>query len=154
MKTREEIKNIIQEIINGTDIFLVDLKISKSNVIEVYVDAANGIDVGTCIKISGEVESRLNREEEDFELTVSSAGIGYPFKVPGQYRKNIGKEVEARLSDGTKIQGTLKSFDEKAVCIEYEEKITIEGKKKKELVKKEKTIALDEIKQIKDIVTF
>ena len=105
MKT-EEIKHLIEPILTEHHLFLVELKISKDNVIEVFVDALEGVNIQTCIAVSREIESSLNRDEEDFELTVSSAGIGYPFKVEQQYQKNLGKSVEIKLNDHTKLNGT------------------------------------------------
>ncbi len=93
MKT-EEIKHLITEpVLTEHHLFLVELKISKDNVIEVFVDALEGVNIQTCIAVSREIESSLNRDEEDFELTVSSAGLGYPFKVEQQYQKKIWVKV-------------------------------------------------------------
>lgn len=153
MKT-EEIIIIANPILESKDLFLVDLKISKNNTIEIFVDALNGVNLQTCIEVSREIESHLNREEEDFELTVSSAGIGYPFKVDGQFRKNLDKTVEVKLKDNTKLTGLLKTFNDLAVTMECEEKIVVEGSKKKQLIKTEKTIHRDQIKEIKDVVEF
>lgn len=150
----EEIKTIANRILEPRNLFLVDLKISRDNVIELFVDSLSGVNIQTCIEVSREIESNLNRDEEDFALTVASAGIGYPFKVDGQFQKNLNKSVEIKLNDNTKFTGILKAFDDKSVTIEYEEKKTIEGKKKKELVKIEKTFLREEIKEIKDVIVF
>lgn len=150
----EEIKQITEQILETKQLFLVDLSVSKDNVIEIFIDAQTGVSIQTCIEVSRELEEHFNRDAEDFELTVASAGIGYPFKVEGQYKKNIGKSVEVKLNDNTKLTGTLNFFTPETVTVEYEEKKVVEGKKKKELVKTEKTIDRGEIKQIKDIVTF
>ena len=150
----EEIKQITEQILETKPLFLVDLSISKNNVIEVFIDAQAGVSIQTCMEVSREIEQHLDRETEDFELTVASAGIGYPFKVEGQYKKNIGKSVEVKLNDNTKLTGILQAFTPETVTLEVEEKQTVEGKKKKELIKTEKIIDRSEIKQIKDIVTF
>ena len=105
-------------------------------------------------EVSREIEARLDRDAEDFSLTVSSAGIGYPFKVEGQYTKNIGKTVEAKLKDNRKVTGTLKAFDAETVTLEHEEKQAVEGSKKKQLVTLTDTIRREDIKEIKDVVTF
>ena len=141
MKT-EEIKHLIEPILTEHHLFLVELKISKDNVIEVFVDALEGVNIQTCIAVSREIESSLNRDEEDFELTVSSAGIGYPFKVEQQYQKNLGKS------------GILLRFTPEEIVIEQEEKKIIEGSKRKQLVKTERTIVRKDIKEIKDVVKF
>lgn len=150
----EEIKQITEQILETKSLFLVNLTVSKDNVIEIFIDAQEGVSIQNCMEVSREIEQHFDRETEDFELTVASAGIGYPFKVEGQYQKNVGKSVEVKLNDNTKLTGILKSFTPETVTLEYEEKRTVEGKKKKESVKTEKTIDRNEIKQIKDLVTF
>ncbi len=148
------VKNIIAPILKARDLFLVELKISKNNVIEVFIDALTGVNIQTCIDVSREIEAALNRDEEDFELTVSSAGIGYPFKVEEQYQKNIGKYVDIKLKDNTLLSGLLLRFDPEHLVIEYEEKQNIEGSKKKQWVKTERTLVRNEIKEIKEGIKF
>lgn len=150
----EKIKILVNPILESGNLFLVDLKVSKDNVIELLIDSQQGVNIQTCIDISKEIENKLDREEEDFELTVSSAGIGYPFKVEGQFQKNLGKTVEVKLNDQTKLTGLLKNFDPGNIWLEYEEKQTIAGKKKKQICKIEKQIPRNEIKEIRDIVSF
>ena len=104
MKSKREIQEIIESILEEGDLFLVDLIVSSENTIEVYIDSLQGVNVGTCRQICKKLEAQLDRETEDFALTVSSAGIGYPFKVPKQYEKNLNKEVEVKLQTGGKIQ--------------------------------------------------
>lgn len=154
MKTVEELKEIVESVIKDKNLFLVDLTLSKNNVIEIFIDSLEGVDISTCISVSRETEDQLNRDEEDFELTVSSAGIGYPFRVAQQYQKNIGNTVEVKLDDNSKLTGLLKSFNGEEIIVECEEKQAVEGKKRKELVKADKTIRLDHIKQIKDVIIF
>ena len=134
MKSTEEIKDIIETILQGTDLFLVDLKVSPDNSIEVYIDSLKGINVDSCVTLSKQLDAKLDRDTEDFELTVSSAGIGYPFKG--------------------KLQGILKSHSNTGIVIECEEKVAVEGKKKKSIVKVEKEIHFTDIKEVKDIVVF
>ena len=104
--------------------------------------------------ISKQLDAQLDRDIEDYDLTVSSAGIGYPFKVPQQYEKNLGNQVEVKLQNGEKLQGTLKSHSEAGIVMECEEKVAVEGKKKKSIVKVEKEIHFTDIKEVKDIVVF
>mgnify|MGYP003223399319 CR=1 FL=1 len=150
MKSTEEIKDIIETILQGTDLFLVDLKVSPDN----SIDSLKGINVDSCVTLSKQLDAKLDRDTEDFELTVSSAGIGYPFKVTQQYEKNLGNQVEVKLQNGGKLQGTLKSHSITGIVIECEEKVAVEGKKKKSIVKVEKEIHFTDIKEVKDIVVF
>lgn len=154
MKSKEAIIELLMPILEEHDLFLVEVMVSSENVIQVYVDSLTGTNISTCIAVSKALEEQLDREEEDFELTVSSAGIGTVLKVPKQYEKNLGKAVEVRLSDGKKMEGVLKSYTSEGIVIAYEEKIVPEGKKKKETVVKEKEIPFNEIKEVRDIVIF
>ncbi len=154
MQNTTGIQEIAEQLMEGTELFLVELKLSKENVIQVFIDSPNGVDIDTCGKFSRALEERLNRDEEDFELTVSSAGIGYPFKVPGQYLKNIGKRVTVQTTDRTVQEGILLSWSETGIVLECEEKRTIAGKKKKEMVKVTITLSPEEVKEIKDVVSF
>lgn len=154
MKSVAEIKEIMDTILQGTDLFLVDLSVAADNSIEVEIDAPKGVNVDTCREVSRKLEERLDRETEDFALTVCSAGIGYPFKVPQQYEKNIGNTVEVKLANGQKLEGMLKAHTENGITVEVEEKVAAEGKRKKTTVKTEKDIQFSEIKEVKDIVTF
>ena len=154
MKSTEEIKDIIETMLQGTELFLVDLKVSLENSIEVYIDSLKGINVDSCVAISKQLDAQLDRDIEDYDLTVSSAGIGYPFKVPQQYEKNLGNQVEVKLQNGEKLQGILKSHSEAGIVMECEEKVAVEGKKKKSIVKVEKEIHFTDIKEDKDIVVF
>ncbi len=150
----EYVKKIVEPILAAGGLFLADLKISRDNVIEVYVDSMTGVDIQTCIDLSKEIEKHLDRDAEDFELTVASAGIGYPFKVEQQYAKNVGKPVEAKLKDGRKIEGVLKAFDAETVTIERKERQTVPGSKKKQTVQIEERIRREELKEIKDVVRW
>lgn len=150
----EQLKAIATPILAARELFPVDLKISRDNAIELFVDALEGVNIQTCIEVSREIEARLDRDAEDFSLTVSSAGIGYPFKVEGQFTKNIGKTVEAKLKDNRKVTGILKAFDTETVTIEHEEKQKAEGSKKKQTVTLTDVIKREDIKEIKDVVTF
>lgn len=154
MKSTREIKSIIESLLEGSELFLVDLIVSTENSIEVYIDSLTGVNVGKCREICKKLDAQLDRETEDFALTVSSAGIGYPFKVPKQYEKNLNKEVEVKLLTGGKLQGILKSYSDEGIVLECEEKVAVEGKKKKSVIKMDKDIRFTDIKEVKDIVIF
>lgn len=154
MKAAEEIKTIVTSLLENSDLFLVDATVSGDNKIEILIDSPTGVNITTCMEISRQLEEKLDRDTEDFELTVASAGIGYPFLVEGQYKKNIGNTVEIRLKDAGILKGILKAYNGDSIVVECEEKKAVEGKKKKETVKTEKTVDLSGIEQIKDIVTF
>lgn len=135
-------------------IFLVEVKTTPDNKIKVFLDSMTMLGLEDCIEVSRWLESQLDREVEDFELQVSSAGIGNPFKVKEQYQKAIGKQVEVAAKDGRKLQGTLAAYEEDALTLEVSKKIIVEGKKKKQVIQEMEKISLNEINTTKEIITF
>ncbi len=134
--------------------FLVELEVKPGNKIIVTIDHDNGVAISYCIELSKFIEEHLNRDEEDFELEVASAGIGQPFKVQRQYQKNIGRDVEVLTADGKKFSGKLVTVGENSFSVEVEEMVKVEGKKRKELQVKTVSCNFDEVKQVKDIISF
>lgn len=102
-----KILELVNQHLEGTDKFLVNLKITPDNRIYVDIDGDNGVTIDDCIELSRAIESSLDRNEEDFALDVSSAGADQPLKLKRQYTKNLGREVEALAADGEKTIGIL-----------------------------------------------
>ena len=154
MMKQIDIQKLVENSIAGTDLFLVGLKISADNCIEVLVDSPKGVDLDQCAAISRTVESGLNRDVEDFELTVSSAGLDLPFRVLQQYLKYIGKEVEIVFKNGTKIKATLTDADAETISISYTVMKKEEGAKRKKPVNETAIYQLNEIKSTKPVINF
>ena len=147
----------IAELVNeklADDQFLVDVTVSSSNVIHIMVDSDNGISINQIVEISRYVEGKLDRDTEDFELSVFSAGLSEPFRLVRQYRKNVGTEIEVVLSNGQKMAGVLQKADDQGIDLEVTTKEKIEGSKKKELVTRVHQFGYAEIKEAKTILKF
>ena len=154
-KTRvlELIDERFAELDNG--LFLVDLTISKENAITIEIDKhEGGVSVKDCMAVSRNVEHNLDREEQDFELHVSSAGIDRPLRVLPQYIKNIGRGVELLMADGSTLEGVLKAASAAEIEIEVSRIEKIEGKKKKETIVEQVVLPLNTIKETKIVITF
>jgi ribosome maturation factor RimP len=154
MITKEKIHKIVDPFIYENEMFLVQLEISTANKITLVVDSMKGVNIDDCVEISRLIESGLDRDIEDFELEVSSAGIGVPFKVIQQYQKNIGKDIEVVLKSGLKIKGILQGADENGFTISYKKKVKIEDKKKKQLLAENKYITFEEASKVYNIIIF
>jgi len=151
-------KNDIKEFIISNlkkDHFLIDITVSSSNQIQVFVDSFEGLPISECISYSRLIEEKFDRDVEDYELSVSSGGLDLPFTVKEQFEKNLGLEVEVLTKEGKKHIGFLKSFDTEKITLEIEVKEAVEGKKRKELVKKDIIFELEnEVKTIKPVFSF
>ncbi len=144
----------VKEAINGTDMFLVDVTVDNSNSIIVTLDSYEGMDVDTCADIARKIESRLDRDTEDYDLEVGSAGLTTPFKVKEQYLKNIGNEVEVLTRDGRKLHGILDEAGDTSFTIFTKVKEKVEGKKRPVEVDKQVVIDYDNAKSVKYVITF
>lgn len=154
MLSRGRILDIIQQKIDDDGYFIVDVDIKQGGRIVVTIDGDHGVGIDYCVEISRLIEGSLDREEEDFELEVSSPGIGQPFKVHRQYVKNIGRQVEVLTKSGEKYSGELLSVNDGGFVIKEEKIVKPEGKKKKELQIIEHPFNFEELKSVKEILKF
>ena len=157
MIAQEVVENLVMEALNEMEgYFLVDIRINSNNVIQVEIDNSNGrVSIEDCIKVSRNVEHNLDREAEDFALTVSSAGLDKPLRNLKQFYKAVGKEVKVLPGDGIKkLEGEMISADENGFVLQTKSKEKIEGRKKKEWVTKEHPFKYDEVKEVKRIISF
>lgn len=154
MIEKKAVYQIVNEWLEGKDYFLVEVVISPDDKILVEIDHKEGVWIEDCVDLSRYIESKLNREEDDYELEVGSAGIGQPFKVLQQYCNYVGEEVEVLVKDGRKLCGVLKEADEQHFTVTVEKKVKTEGAKRPQLVKEDETLAYDEIKYTKYLISF
>lgn len=148
------VSQIVELYLQDGDCYLVDVKVTPDNRILVEIDSFNGVSLDDCVALNRFLESKLDREQEDYELEVSSAGLSSPFKVLKQYEKNIGKEVEVLTTEGVKLSGLLNSVSTDAVVLTVEKTIKEEGAKRKKTIQEEITISFKNIKITKLIIRF
>jgi len=117
MIERNKIAQLIDENLQNKDLFLVDFTISTGNHIEVYIDSdTDEVSISDCVALSRHIESNLDREEEDFELNVSSAGLDIPLKQRRQYKKHVGERLKLQMMDGSQILMDLKDVSEEHIA--------------------------------------
>ena len=155
--TMIDTKKIVEAVtrkLEGTDLFVVECTSTPGNEIELTIDSDTSVGIDACAELSRAVEAELDREEEDFSLTVMSAGIGSELRSLRQYRKLVGRSVEVLLTSGIKILAKLDEVSEEGITLSYEEKQAVEGKKKKQLVTVTRTYPFAEIKSTKEWLDF
>lgn len=132
MLGKELLRNTIEESISDTDIFLVNITVSADNVVEVTIDSPEGIDIEQCTALSRRITEVFDRDVEDYELTVGSAGVTAPWTVDAQYRMNVGNAVDVLTRDGRRIHGTLVAVSEdcQAITVTVSTKVRREGAKR------------------------
>lgn len=154
MIDKNVVKKLVEEWLQDKEYFLVSIEFSPDDRIVVEIDHADGVWIEDCVALSKYIEDHLNRDEEDYELEVGSAGLGQPFKVPQQYINFIGKEVEVLDADGKKVKGILKAVEGNDFTVGVEEKVKVEGKKRPVKQEVDHVYQMDKVKYTKYIISF
>ena len=143
-----KIAEYVEDFLQGTDKFLVEALLKPGNRVYVFIDGDHGVTIDDCVKVSRMLEKSLDRETEDFELNVSSAGADQPLRMPRQYPKNIGRSLHIKLADEKELKGKLMSTDENGITL------LTEGDKKKKIAPVETYILFQSIVETKVIISF
>lgn len=154
MIEKSRVCHLVEEWLQEKDYFLVDVTVDADNRIAVEIDHAEGVWIEDCVELSRYIESKLDREVEDYELEVGSAGIGQPFKVLQQYHNHVGCEVEVLAADGKKYVGILKEVSEENFVLTVTRKVKLEGEKRPKMVDEDLTFAYNEVKYTKYLISF
>jgi len=141
-----KVHSLLEPLLDGTDIFIVNIKVKPVNNIKVFLDADSGfsIDKASSVnrKLYAQIEASQMFPDGDFSLEVSSPGVDEPLLQLRQYKKNIGRKVAiTNMADVEKI-GILKDVTDDHLTLE------IKGKK----VKDENIIAEIPLTDIKKTV--
>lgn len=154
MIDKKELESFVNEQLEGTDYFLVEVKVNDRNEIKIEVDSMGNVDIDFCIGLSRKIESAFDREQEDYELEVGSAGLTSPFKVKRQYDKHIGDNVEVLACDGKKYRGELEEAGDESFTVLVDEKRKVEGQKKPVIEAVPHEFKYADVKSVKYIFDF
>ena len=154
MITKEQVTKLVEEATKDTDVYLVDLKIASDNRITVYLDNSTRITIDECSKVSKFIDEHLDRDREDFELTVSSPGLDEPLKHIKQFHKRMGCQLGVVLKDGKKEVGKLVGVNEDGIVLEQKSKEQVGTKKSRQTVIHNNDLMFDQIKEAKLVLTF
>lgn len=154
MIDKQKVKSLVDQWLEGKDYFMTDLVVDSDDRIVVEIDHKDGVWIDDCVALSKFIEAHLDRDTEDYELEVGSAGIGQPFKVVQQYLNNIGNEVEVLTCDGVKLQGLLEAADDEGFTVVVKKKVKPEDAKRPKLVDEDMRFAYCEVKVVKAVIKF
>ena len=153
MITKEQIISLAEEAMKDTDRFVVNVTISKSNVIELFLDADSSVTIDDCVAVSNYINEKLDRDVEDYELNVSSAGIDEPLLKMRQYQKYIGKDLVITDNEGTKKMYKLLSFNDGQLEVE-EAAAQKYGKLTKIVYHEATTLEINKLKEVRPYIKF
>ena len=152
---KEKVQQLLQEALDENPaLFLINLDIKGDNEIKITIDGDQGVTVEDCIAVSRKVEHNLDREEEDFSLEVMSVGATTPLELPRQYKKNVGRTLELKTTEGTKIQGLLETATDTEVSLAWKAREPKPVGKGKVTVQKAVTLPYSDIEQAKVVIKF
>lgn len=154
MIDKNKVRDLAAEWLEGKEYFLVDATVDEQNKITVEIDHKDGVWIEDCCELSRFIEEHFDRDVEDYELEVGSAGIGQPFKVLQQYINSVGYDVELLTADGKKMEGCLKSADEAGFVVTVLEKQRLEGKKRPQMVEVDKAFGYGDVKWVRSVIDF
>jgi ribosome maturation factor RimP len=121
-ETSEKVYSLVDPLLEGTDIFIVGIKVKPVNNIKVYLDADSGFSIEKCSSINRKlyhlIEDAHMFPEGDFSLEVSSPGVDEPLVQMRQYKKNIGRKVTVTDNEGVEKTGILKEATDDHVTLE------------------------------------
>ena len=153
MKLADTLKLAAEQYAEGNGLFVVSVDISKDNDVEVVIDADDrDVTLDDCVGMTGYIQEKVSRDEEDYSLTIGSAGLTSPFKVLRQWKKAVGTEIQLTRKSGERVNASLLSADEEGVEISYQRKAEGKGAKAKEIVTEH--LLYSDIKTAKPIIKF
>jgi ribosome maturation factor RimP len=145
----EKVINLVESHLADGEIFLVDVVVKPGNKISVFIDGDHRVNIEICRELNHFLNESLDRDKEDFDLTVSSAGADRPLKMPRQYRKNIGNSLDIVTGNGKKITGVVLQVNDDGIELEIQPMIK---QKKQEIVKV--SLPFSDIRSAKEVITF
>ena len=158
MLDKTQLQNWIEEYLKDTEYELITLNVSAGNDILVEVDRLAGVDVDFCAELNHYLVEKLDAVEPDYSLEVGSVSLTDPFKTKMLFEKNLGHDVEVMAKgekgEWRKFKGQLVSVDDETFSVDIEEKVAVEGKKRKETQIVTKTWRYDEPKYVKYDLKF
>ena len=143
----QNLKSFVEEKLDGTDCFLVGATIDRKDII-VEIDSDSRVDIDFVANLNRDIEARFAPEIDDYNLEVGSVGLTTPLKLPRQFKKNAGNDVEVLTKDGRKLHGMLKSADEEGFILSSQEKVKREGEKKPVVETVDRHFRYDEVKSV------
>lgn len=149
-----EVESIVEEYLQevGDELYLVEVAVHPGNRIVVELDSDEGVAIDDCVHLTKHIESKLDREVEDYELEVGSAGLTSPFKVLRQYENALGEEVEVLCRGGVKEKGVLVRAEATEIALAVVRRIKPEGAKRKVDVEEELVISMENVLQTKRVI--
>lgn len=118
----EKVTAYLAPLLDGTDMFIVSIKVKPVNNIKVFLDADSGFSIEKASSTNRRLYAQIDAEQlfpdGDFSLEVSSPGVDEPLVNMRQYMKNVGRTVAVVLKDGTSKTGIMTEATDENIVLE------------------------------------
>ena len=122
----EQIRARVEEVLQGTAFFLIDVVVRGrrgAHVVEIFIDGDRGPSLRDLEQLSREIGFLLDSDDllpGPYTLNVSSPGVDRPLVHPRQYPKHVGRQLEVQLvaaadRPAERLRGTLQRADAEAI---------------------------------------
>lgn len=146
----EKIKLLAEPLLEGSDMFIVNIKNKPTNNIKLFIDADMGLSISKSANLNRALYKVIEEQQifpdGDFSLEVSSPGVDEPLTSNRQYKKNIGRKLLVEMDEEVKKLGVLKDVTDTQIVLE------IKANKKKEATIEE--VPFDLIKKATVQISF
>ncbi|MBE50930.1 MAG: hypothetical protein CMP51_04480 [Flavobacteriales bacterium] len=149
MISKEKLREVIDVKLLGSQVYVVDIKVSNRNDVTVSIDKKGGVSLQECASMSKYIETFFDRDEEDYKLTVCSPGIDSPFHVAKQYINSVGKQIKVLTNEGHEYYGKLDHYGDEIIINGYKNKVNKLNENPSRIF-----IALDDVKECKRVIKF
>ena len=154
MEIKERVHSFLLSVLSENEsLFLIDLSVSPDAQIKVVLDGDDGVSLNDCVTISRALERKLEEEELNFSLEVTSPGATSPLTVPRQYKKHIGRKLQVRTEE-VEVEGTLTRATSSEITLEWKSREPKPVGKGKRTVQKQLDIKISDIQESKVKLTF
>ena len=143
----QNLREFVEEKLSGTDCFPVNASINGKDIV-VEIDSDTRVDIDFVAALNRDIEAQFTPEIDDYNLEVGSVGLTSPLKLPRQFRKNVGNDVEVLTKEGKKLHGLLKSADDEGFVLAFEEKVKREGEKRPVVETVERPFGYEDVKSV------
>lgn len=150
----QNLREFIEEQLKNTDCFLVKAEILKGKDIIVEIDSDSRVDIDFVASLNQAIEENFAPEIDDYNLEVGSVGLTSPLRLPRQFKKNEGNDIEVLTKDGRKLHGLLKSSDDRGFVVAVQQKVKKEGEKRPTVQTVDMPFGYDEVKSVTYEIKF
>jgi len=134
---KKELLQLVEDNFPQEKYFAVDISLTMLRSVpklKITADSDTGIGIDECAALSRMLSKRIEESgiTADFEIEVSSPGVGEPLKLDRQYFRNIGRTVKITTNEGKVLVGKLLHVVP-SEFIDIEEVSKVKGQKQPEI---------------------